>query len=141
MIKKVRDIIDQLTRKPRAIFLIDSIGAMLTTLLLIVVLKNLNEYFGMPLPILTCLSVIAICLCIYSTTCYFFLKENWMPFIKAISIFNMLYAVLTLVLILAYYPILTNIGIAYFLIEIMIVCGLAYIEYSVAIKLKRIQIL
>jgi ABC-type long-subunit fatty acid transport system fused permease/ATPase subunit len=137
MNKIVRNIIDRLTGKPKTLFLIDSLGAMLTALFLFVVLRNLNEYFGMPITILAYLSTIAACFCIYSTACFIFLKENWTPFIRAIGISNLLYCVLTMGLILVYYPILTSIGIAYFLVEIIIICGLIYIEFKVATEISK----
>jgi len=136
---KVREIISHLTVKPNTIFLIDSLGALLTALSLFVVLRNFNEYFGMPITILTCLSVIAACLCIYSMTCFFCLKENYVPFLRAISICNLLYCILTLALIIVYYPMLTVIGIAYFFIEIAIVCGLVYIEHKVATAISKVD--
>lgn len=137
MIRKVRAFINYLTGKPKALFLIDSLGAMLTAFFLFVILRNFNEYFGMPTIILTYLSAIAACFFIYSTVCFFFLKENWTPFIRAISIANLLYCVLTMGLMIVYYPILTIIGIIYFLLEITIVCGLVYIELHVATAIKR----
>ena len=75
MIPAVRKTISQLAHKPQKLFLIDSLGAMLTAFFLFVVLKNFNEYFGMPQKILTYLSVIAAFFCIYSATCFFLLKK------------------------------------------------------------------
>jgi hypothetical protein len=124
----VSEIIKQLATKPRTLFLIDSLGALTTAFLLFVVLRNFNEYFGVPETILTYLSVIAACLCIYSTTCFFVIKEDWIPFVRIISIANLLYCILTIALIIFYYPQLTIIGIAYFLGEIAIIVGLVYIE-------------
>lgn len=137
MITKVRDVIHHLTKKPKTLFLIDGLGAMLTSFLLFVVLRKFNEYFGMPITTLTYLSIIAACLCIYSTICYFFLKENWPLFIRIISICNILYCLLTVVLMLVYYSVLTRIGISYFLAEVVTVCGLVYIERNVATEISK----
>lgn len=129
--------IKQLSSEPKKLFLIDSVGALFTAFLLFVVLRNINEYVGMPERILTYLSVIAVCFSIYSTVCFFVIKANWSPFIKGISIANLLYCVLTMGLVIFYYPQLTTIGIAYFLGEIAIIFGLVYIELNVATEIDK----
>ena len=140
MIKTASKIIKQLSSEPPKLFLIDSIGALTTSFFLFVVLRNFNEYFGMPERILTYLSVIAVFFCIYSTTCFFVIKANWTPFIKIISIANLLYCVLTISLVIFYNPQLTIIGTAYFVGEIAIIIGLVYIELNVANDIKKIRI-
>lgn len=133
----VRKTINQLARKPKKLFLIDSLGAMFTTFFLFVVLKNFNEYFGIPQTILTYLSIIAALFCIYSATCFFFLKEHWIPFIRTISVANLLYSILTTGLLIIYHPAFTIIGITYFLMEIAAICVLVYIELNVATVIKQ----
>ncbi len=140
MIKTIIKIIKLLYAKPKKLFLMDSIGALNTAFLLFVVLRNFNEYFGMPERILTYLSVIAVCFCIYSTICFFVIKANWTPFIKGISIANLLYCVLTISLVIFYNSQLTTIGIAYFLGEIAIICGLVYIELNVVKEINKNRI-
>ena len=137
MKRTVRKIINKLTVEPKIIFLIDSIGAIITAFFLFVILINFNEYFGMPPTILTCLSIIVAFFCIYSMSCFFFLKENWTRFIRTISIANLLYCILTMGLVIVNYSILTTLGIAYFLVEIIIICGLVYIELNVANTIKQ----
>jgi uncharacterized membrane protein HdeD (DUF308 family) len=68
------------------------------------------------------------------------LKGNWTPFIKGISIANLLYCVLTIGLVIFYNPQLTTIGIAYFLGEIAIICGLVCIELRVAMEINKSRI-
>ena len=133
----IKILINHLAEKPKTLFLIDCLGAMLTTFFLFVLMRQFNEYFGMPKTILTYLSVIAICFCIYSTACLLFLNGRWTPFIRVIGIANLLYCALTMGLLIKYYPLLTIIGAVYFLIEIVIICGLAYIELNVATEIKR----
>lgn len=133
----IKNIINQLAGKPRILFLVDCVGALLTTLSLFVVLRTFHELIGMPLSVLTYLSILSACFCLYSSACFLFLKRNWVPFIRVIGIANLLYCVLTMTLILVYYPQLTAFGIAYFLGEIMIVGILVYIELHVATAIKR----
>ena len=105
-----------------------------------VIMRQFNEYFGMPKTVLTYLSVIAICFCIYSLTCFLFLKGRWTPFIRFIGIANLLYCALTIGLLIKYYPLLTIIGTTYFLVEIVIIFGLSYIELNLATRDKEKQI-
>ena len=133
----ISKIIKQLSSKPKILFLIDSIGALATAFFLYVVLRNFNEYFGMPITILNYLSAIAACLCIYSTICLVLIKENWIPFIMIISIANLLYCILTSGLVIFYHPKLTIFGTTYFLGEIAIILGLVYIELNVMSAIKK----
>ena len=128
----INNIIIQLTGKPRILFLVDSVGALLTMLSLFVVSRTFHELIGMPVSVLTYLSILSACFCIYSASCFLFLKRNWVPFIWVIGIANLLYCFLTLGLVLVYFPQLTALGIAYFFGEIMIVGVLVYIELRVA---------
>jgi hypothetical protein len=140
MIKTASKIIKQLSSKPKKLFLIDSIGALTTSFLLFVILRNFNEYFGMPEIVLTYLSVIAFLIFIYSTTCFFVIKANLTPFIKGISIANLIYCGLTIGLVIFYNPQLTTIGTAYFVGEIAIIIGLVFIELNVATEIEKIRI-
>jgi hypothetical protein len=131
------NIIKYFSLKPKILFLIDSLGALATTFFLFIVLRIFNEYFGMPNSILIYLSLITAILCIYSITCFFLLKNNWQPFLKAICIANFLYCYLTLVLVIQFYKKLTVLGMTYFLVEIMIVLGLALLELKTIKKAKK----
>ena len=133
----INKLINHLSKKQKTLFLIDSLGAILTAFFLFVIMRLFNEYFGMPKTALTYLSVIAICFCIYSTACFLFLKRHWAPFIRFIGFANLLYCMLTIGLLIKHYSLLTIIGTAYFLIEILIICGLSYVEFNVATKIKK----
>jgi hypothetical protein len=136
----LKKLIDHFTERQRTLFLIDSLEAMMSAFFLFVIMRRFNAYFGMPKTVLTYLSVIAICFCIYSTACFLFLKGSWSPFIRLIGIANLLYCALTIGILIKYYPVLTTIGAIYFLIEIVIICGLSYIELNVAKENKEKQI-
>ncbi len=131
--------LNHFVKKPKNLFLLDSLGAMLTAFFLFVVLSNCNGYFGMPKTKLTYLSAIAICYCLYSATCFFFLKENWTTFITVIAVANILFCTLTMGFVIRYYNQLTTIGLAYFLAEIIIICILVFIEGTVVTKIKKIE--
>ncbi|HEX8574711.1 MAG TPA: hypothetical protein VF677_00300 [Flavobacterium sp.] len=133
----VRSIINHLTQKPKTLFLIDSLGAMFTAFVLFTVVRNFNQYFGMPKTIVTYLSAIAGCFSIFSTSCFLLLQHSWIPFIRGISFANSLYCILIILLLIIYYPQLTSVGIIYFIAEIVIIYGLVYIELNVAAEIKK----
>ena len=133
----INKLINYLIKKPRTLFLIDSLGAILTGFILFVIMRQFNEYIGMPKIVLTYLSFMAICFCIYSAACFLFLKERWTPFVRLIGVANLLYCALTIGLLIKYCSLLTTIGIVYFLIEIVIIFLLTYVELNVATKIKK----
>lgn len=124
--------IDYFSRKPRALFLFDGLGAALTTFFLYFVLKPYHNSFGMSENILKYLSVIGLVFCAYSMSCFFLFKDNWTSFLRIIGIGNLLYCILTMTYLFAYYDELTRIGMTYFLAEILVIMFLVYIELSVA---------
>lgn len=130
-------LITYFSEKPKTLFLIDSIGACMTAFSLFVIMRPFSAYLGMPATVLSYLSAIAICFGMYSMTCFLFLKTRTAPFIRLISIANILYCVLTTGLLINYAPSLSLLGTIYFSTEILIICLLSYIELRVAAKIKR----
>lgn len=124
----------KLNLKPRQFFLLDGLGALLSAFLLGVVLVQFESLFGMPVQILYVLAAIAGVFAIYSFSCYFQIKENWPPFLKAIATANLLYCGTTAVLVVYHYHSLSNLGILYFVVELIIVVTLATIELKAANK-------
>lgn len=116
------------TLTPRKLLLIDGLGALLSAFLLGVVLVRWEHIFGMPSKVLYPLAAIAGVFAVYSLSCHWFLTQNHRPFLKGIAIANLLYCCLTLGLVVYCYPQLMALGVAYFLVEIMIVCSLAIVE-------------
>lgn len=86
----------------------------------------------MPQTILMYLSGIAAIFCIYSATCFFTLKDHHARFLKAIGIANLLYCMLTLGLLIVYFHVLTIWAIPYFIVEILMIGGLVFIELKTA---------
>ena len=129
-------ITNHLLEKPKLIFLIDSAGALLSSLLLFGVLRNVEDYFGMPKSKLTFLAVCAVCLCLFSLSCFLSVKHKWTFFLRIISVANLLYCVLTIVLLIVYRSQLTIIGVVYFFVEIVIVCVLAVFEFKLSNQLR-----
>lgn len=130
-------IINHLTEKTDKLFLIDSLGAFLTAFFLFVIMRPFNEYFGMPKTILNNLSLTAICFWAYSTTCLVFHKGLSPTFITIIGCANLLYCVWIALLLIKYFNQLSNIGVLYFFIELVIIICLSLIELKVASEVKK----
>lgn len=137
MIILIKRSISYLTEHPRKLFLVDSMGALLTTAQLFFVLRPFHLYFGMDEGMLTQLSVFTTCFFIYSMVCFLFLKRRWAPFIKAIAIANLFYCILTMCILVMYFKELTLIGVTYIFIEAMVICTLVYVEFKTAVNLKK----
>jgi hypothetical protein len=121
---------------PKKLFLIDSIGALLSAILLGLVLARFENIFGMPPKTLYALSFIACIFSIYSFLCFSGKIENWRPYLKIIAIANLLYCLLTIGLIIYFYQKLTVLGLIYFVLEIIIITILAMIELKTAANLN-----
>ena len=126
---KTTTLIQQLTANPRRIFLIDGAGAVLTAFLLCVVLASFQSFFGMPVRVLYVLGAVAAVFAVYSFSCYCWLKRSHRSFLAAIIIANLLYAVLSLGLVIYYFQQLSSWGLLYFTGEIIVILVLVSIEY------------
>lgn len=133
---KTTFLFQQLSAYPRRIFLIDGVGAVLTAFLLCVVLASFQSFFGMPVRVLYVLGAVAVVFAAYSFSCYCWLKRNHRSFLAAIIIANLLYAVLSLGLVIYYFPQLSSWGLLYFAGEIIVILVLVSIEYRC---LKRFE--
>lgn len=122
----------KLKKHTRRIFLIDSIGALTTALLLGVVLPVFQKYIGMPLKVLYMLALIAVGFLIYSFTCYVLNPKNWRPFLQLIALANISYCFLSTILIILYYDELSLMGFMYFIGEICLVMIIGLIEMKLA---------
>ena len=117
---------------PRKLFLIDSLGALLSAVMHGFVLVRFQYYIGMPQKELYVLSFIAGIFFIYSLTCFLSKPGNWKPYLKFIALANLSYCCLTIGLIVYLFPQLTALGLAYFVGEIIIVTTLALFELKTA---------
>lgn len=127
-------ILDRLSLNPKNLFLIDGLGALLTTFLIGIVLRMFEYAFGMPSKFLTILSILACTFAVYSMRCYFLIGKNWRTYLKIIAVANLMYCLLTAVLVMLLYQQITILGIIYFIGEILIILGLVYVELSVSSK-------
>ena len=125
---KARQKVKQLLYDPKQLFLIDSLGAGLTLFFLFAILLPFNNQFGVPPSVVLALAVPVLLFTFYSACCFLFADTHWRSLLKAIAIANLLYCCMTAGLIIANYAQLTLLGIIYFVLEIAVVCALAFIE-------------
>lgn len=137
----IQTAVEKVKTNPKIIFLIDGIGAVVTSLSLFGIGFLLQEYFGMPQNVLYILASVVVFYAIYSFSCYFFLFDklgkalkNWQSFLKVIIVANSLYCVVMPFLLFEFYQNLTTLGFFYFIFEIMIILTLVVFELKVISK-------
>lgn len=113
----------------RKLFLLDALGASLSAVLLGGALTTFYSSFGMPVPKLYILAAMAATLAVYSFWNYFVFPQNWRLFLRIIALANCFYCGFTLSLVIRNFSELTTLGRAYFIGELLIVLGLATVEY------------
>ena len=116
---------------PKKLFLIDGFGAILSAFLLGVVLVKFEIIFGIPSSVLYLLATIPIFFAIYDFYCYRKRHQKTGLLLKGIAILNLIYCCISLGLIFYHFSTITNLGLIYILIEIVIVFLLAIIEFKV----------
>lgn len=126
-------LINKLIQNPKRLFLIDSLGALLTTFFLLGILRPLEHLFGMPQPVLLLLAIPALGFALYSACCYWLVGTRWRPFMRVIAGANFLYCCITASLVVWLLPQLTGLGITYFGLEMVVICVLVYVELRAAV--------
>ena len=125
-------VLDKIISNPKLIFLIDGFGAILSMFLLGFVLIKLERVIGMPAQTLYILAGIAGIFSIFSFVCAFRITKNWRTLLKIIAFANLSYCLLTFSLLFYHQSQLTIFGIVYFLLEILVIVGLALFELKIA---------
>ena len=115
---------------PKVLFLIDGIGAVISTIMLGYVLIKYQEYIGMPESTLRLLAGIAKLFALYSFICFFLTPKNWSQSLRWIAIANTLFCLLTLILVIINFSSLSLLGLSYFLVEMLIILLLVRFEFK-----------
>ncbi|HOY17340.1 MAG TPA: hypothetical protein PLC89_08605 [Haliscomenobacter sp.] len=126
--------ITTITPNPKTLFFIDFLGALLSAFLLGVVLTRFESTFGMPSEVLYFLAALACLFAIYSFWNYMRFKENWRPYLRGIAITNLLYCGLTAALVIHFQQELTQWGLTYFLLEMVVIICLVVVEFKTLIQ-------
>lgn len=118
--------------KHKKIFLIDSLGALISAFFLGIVLVRFEIAVGIPKEVLIILAILACVLALYSFINYLFVIKSWQFYIRIIALVNLVYCCLTIGFLTYFHGKITVLGCAYFFIEIIIILILANIEINVA---------
>lgn len=118
--------------EPRTLFLIDGMGALLSAFMLGVLLPPFQELIGLPLQALHFLAIIPIFFAVFSLYHYFKFSPNWRPFLTSIATLNILYCILTASLLVFYQGEVHLWGYVYFILEIIVVLTLSFVELKQA---------
>ncbi len=116
------------------IFLIDSLGAFLSSLFSMILVTYFEEKIGMPAGVLYSLAVMAFAYSLYSLFCFLTNKEAL--FLKVILIANALYFLLVIGLIFLFYQNLTTLGLIYFVLESVVMGSLIVYEWLTYSRFK-----
>lgn len=117
---------------PQRLFLIDFFGAIISAFSLGVVLPLWLEYIGLPLHWLHILAYIACVFALYSLVFFVTFPTYWRSLMKIIATANSLYGLLTLALMSHYFSALQAWGMAYFVLELLVLAVLVRAEWRSA---------
>ncbi len=117
---------------PKKLMLIDGLGAIFSTIMLGLVLIQLNELIGLAIKELYTLAVLASLYSIYSMSCYFLVKTFRSIHFNIIASANLVHCVITLFLLYQYLDNLKPLGFLYFGIELIALVILIAIEFKLA---------
>lgn len=113
---------------PRDLLLVDGLGACVSAALLGIALPAVHERIGMPLPVLRLLAGIAMLLAASSLAGYRLAGDRAAGWLRATLVANLLYCLLTGVLVAIHLRSLTPWGLAYFVAEAAVILALALVE-------------
>ena len=128
---KISQIVSSFSSNIHQLFLIDSIGAILSVVAALTV-AQFEPLFGIPAPLLYKLVILGSCFSFYSFLCFFIKVKKRRFYMKLLAAFNLLYCCLTAGLIVYLFQSLTILGLLFFISEIIIIAVLAYIELKTA---------
>ncbi len=128
--------INKIQSNPKSLFVIDGLGALLSSFLLGIVLVKLEPIVGIPRPTLYLLALLPCLFAVYDFCCYHWLSDNLGVFLKGIAFLNIGYCGLSIGLAIYHHQPITYFGWAYLLIEVVVVMLLSMLEMSTAAKWK-----
>jgi hypothetical protein len=119
-----------LIKKPHTILLIDALGAVLTSVLLISLVPflapnwtNSNEFY----PILPLFAGI---MALNSFIGFLFFKNKWTFYLQIIASLNCVYCLISILILINSHNSISELTILYFILEILIVVSLVYTELT-----------
>lgn len=123
--------------KPKQLFIIDGLGALLSAFLLGVILVRFEYFFGIPKEALYILAIPPLTFMIFDLFSYYAASQKDHLLLKIIAFANLSYFLLSLGLAAYHHEIIRTWGWVYLGLEVLIVVPLALIELKAAkVQLK-----
>ena len=122
---------NRMTNNPKRLFLLDGVGAVLTSFILGAILATFEDRIGIPKATIYSLSFVAGIFAVYSFCRYFFVGDNWRSYLKGIAIANLIYCCVTIGILIFYFHRVTILGMVYFFLEVAVVISLVSFEFRI----------
>ena len=113
------------------IFLLDGMGALVSAAIMGLLVAQQVSFFGLPSNAAYFLAAFPCVFFVYSIYCYLNLATDWKPYLKMISIANLLYCFISIGVVFYHYAALTNLGLTYFILEIIVILIVVVLELRV----------
>jgi len=119
---------------PRRIFLIDALGALITSSILGLLLPLVHDLFLLEKQTFYLLAAYVVALFFYSISVYLFKPTIWVPLLRIIATANATYCLFTFAIIFFISPTISTLGIIYFVGEAGLILTIALVEWTYANK-------
>lgn len=133
----LESMINRFLLRPRNLFLLDGLGALLSAFLLGVVLVRLENLFGIPRTSLYFLAALPCLFALYDGYCYQKRNINFIASLKGIALLNITYCFISVGFLFYHYQQVTPLGWVYILSEVGIILALVWLELRTASQLKN----
>ncbi len=130
-------ILSYFLKTPKKIFLIDSLGAMMSSFGMFMICNFFQSHIGLSGDILFALALVGVMYSLYSMGCYLLLNSPSRPFILAIAFANGLYVITIMSLTYTHFHSITTLGLAYMVVESSLITLIAIVEYQIALHMHR----
>ncbi len=124
----MKSITQKLAAQPKYIFLIDGLGALITTLSLILLIVPFSEFWGTDSAFISRLATATVFFTLYSLSCFFMAGNAWKKLLAIIITANSIYCIITAWMLYQSFNSITLWGIAYFAGEIAVILSLVCVE-------------
>ena len=113
------------------IFLLDGFGALVSASIMGIIIAHQVSFFGLPANAAYFLAVFPCFFFVFSIYTHFSLPKDWITNLKMIIIANLLYCFISIGVVFYHFEALINIGVAYFILELIVVLIVVILELRV----------
>lgn len=116
--------------RPQSLFLIDGLGALISSFLLGILIPQWLDFFGIPMQVLSLLATLPIFFACFDFLSYLMNSNRVRHHLRIISGLNLAYCIISLSLAFYHMDTLTPWGWAYLVSELVLVFLLSHLEYK-----------